>query len=214
MTLRLVAAPVAPVWRAPTGCARDDRVTEALAGEPVLVTGPAVCGRVPVVAPWQPSSLATEGYPGWVDAGGLGAEAPAAPALTVGTEVLERDSDDPVDLARHLLGAPYGWGGLGGAGIDCSGLVHFVYRALGRVVPRDARDQAAGLPAVALSGVLRGDLYFFARPGRPVHHVAFVVEPGTVLHASERDGGVVEGLLDAERSAALVSAARPGADLR
>lgn len=39
MSLRLVSAPVAPVWRASTGSERDDRVTETLVGEPVLVTG-------------------------------------------------------------------------------------------------------------------------------------------------------------------------------
>jgi cell wall-associated NlpC family hydrolase len=216
---RLVAAPVAPIWRGPTGSARDDRVTEALAGEPVLVTGEPAEGRVPVVAAWQPSSLATDGYPGWVAADHLGEVVAEAPALTVAASVLARDSDDPVELARALRGTPYVWGGLSPAGIDCSGLVHLVHRTLGRVVPRDARDQAAALTPVPLPDVRRGDLCFFARPDRSVHHVAFVVEPGgavpaVVLHASDGDGGVVEGPLDADRAATLVSAARVPVDLR
>jgi hypothetical protein len=68
VTPRLVAADVAPVWRASTGSARDDRVTEALRGEPVLPTGAERDGRVEVVVSWQPSSLDERGYPGWVNA--------------------------------------------------------------------------------------------------------------------------------------------------
>lgn len=217
--LRLVSAPVAPLWRGPTGSARDDRVTEALAGEPLLVTGGPSRDRIPVIAPWQPSSLATDGYPGWVDARHLGDSPSAVPTLAVASSVLPHDSDDPVDLARHLLGTPYVWGGLSAQGIDCSGLVHLVHRALGRIVPRDARDQGAALAPVPLTDVRRGDLYLFARPARSVHHVALVVEPsvvgtGVVLHASDRDGGVVEGPLDAERTATLAGAARAALDLR
>ena len=37
----------------------------------------------------------------------------------------------PLDVARGLLGAAYVWGGLDRAGMDCSGLVHLSYRALG-----------------------------------------------------------------------------------
>ncbi|MBV8479937.1 MAG: C40 family peptidase, partial [Actinobacteria bacterium] len=49
--------------------------------------------------------------------------------------------DDPLSLARTFLGAPYEWGGLSAAGIDCSGLVHLAYRLAGRVVPRDSWQQ-------------------------------------------------------------------------
>jgi cell wall-associated NlpC family hydrolase len=209
MSLRIVAAEVAPVWRESTGVDRDDRVTETLAGEPVVTTGEERDGRIQVVVPWQPSSLDNRGYPGWVDVGRLGAEADRAPNLHVPDGSFPSDVDDPVALARTLLGTPYVWGGLHVRGIDCSGLVHLVHRSLGTVVPRDARDQAAVLPAVALDDVRRGDLYFFARPGRPVHHVAMVVEPGVMLHASDRDGGVVEGTLaESGRSTDLVTAAR------
>jgi cell wall-associated NlpC family hydrolase len=214
MSARLVTVEVAPVWRASTGSARDDRVTEALAGEPVVVTGAERDGRVAVVLPWQPSSLGDSGYPGWVSAEHVGADEVEVPALHVPDGTFPAGAD-AVELALTLLGTPYVWGGLSGHGIDCSGLVHLTHRALGRTLPRDAADQAAALPAVTVDDVRRGDLYFFARLGQRVHHVGLVVEPGVMLHASDRDGGVVEAALSSTgRSEDLVSAARVALVLR
>jgi hypothetical protein len=214
VTVRLVHADPAPVWRGPTGSSRNDRVTEARSGEPVLVVGPERDGRLEVVLPWQPSSLDPRGYPGWIRAADVGPEVDGSPELHASLTGLPSRPGDSVELARGLLRTPYVWGGLSVEGIDCSGLVHLVHRALRVVVPRDARDQAEALPAVVLDDVRRGDLYFFARPGKPIHHVGLVVEPGVMLHASDRDGGVVEAsLVETGRTADLVAAARPPVDL-
>jgi hypothetical protein len=104
--LRLVAAEVAPVWRASTGSAGEDRVTETLAGEPVLTTGAQREGRAEVVVPWQPSSLDGRGYPGWVSLDHLGAYVDDEPTLHVPDRTFPSGEHDPVELARTLVGSP------------------------------------------------------------------------------------------------------------
>ncbi len=93
---------------------------------------------------------------------------------------------------------------MGRDGIDCSGLVHLAFRAVGARVPRDAADQAAY--AVPVQEPEPGDLYFFGKYDEPVSHVAFVTEHG-VLHASEGHG-VVEEPMPEERRETLLGAGR------
>jgi gamma-D-glutamyl-L-lysine dipeptidyl-peptidase len=104
------------------------------------------------------------GYPGWIRAEHLCGEG-------------------PLELARTFLGTPYEWGGLGAAGLDCSGLVHLVYRLCGTLVPRDAWQQDAAGAEVAAPEP--GDLVTY---GDPVDHVAFWAGEGRILHATGRDG--------------------------
>jgi gamma-D-glutamyl-L-lysine dipeptidyl-peptidase len=118
------------------------------------------------------------GYPGWVR-----------------EEVL--CGDDPVSLARTFLGAPYEWGGLSAAGVDCSGLVHLAYRLAGLAVPRDAWQQEEAGDAVAAGAEQQGDLVTYGE--ERADHVAFWLGAGRILHATARDGlGVVEEAEPAE----------------
>lgn len=122
----------------------------------------------------------------------------------------------PLEAARTFLGTRYLWGGTSGWGVDCSGLVHLAFRLFGVVLPRDAHDQASApqLRPVPLDGVRPGDLYFFAEPGRPVHHVGFasraVTRDGTrwMLHAPGVAGIVEDAPMDEDRLRTLVSAGR------
>lgn len=123
-------------------------------------------------------------------------------------------ADDLLDTARQFLGLRYLWGGTSGWGLDCSGLVHLIYRALGAIVPRDAFDQADAVTPVPLDDVHPGDLYFFARPGQRIYHVGFAsrrVPPDGIrwmLHAPEGGELVEDAPLAPHRRDTLVAAGR------
>ncbi len=121
------------------------------------------------------------------------------------------DAESLVRLARQFLGVRYLWGGTSGWGIDCSGLVHLTYRALGVTVPRDAFDQADTSGSRPLHHVRHGDLYFFARPGERVYHVGFATsagtqQPATMLHAPEGGELVEDASMAPDRRAHLIAA--------
>jgi cell wall-associated NlpC family hydrolase len=153
---------VAPVRRRPDES--EEQVTQALLGEPLRVEERRE-GWVRVVTAYD--------YPGWIETAAL-SEAPAGdwlPPLRAG---------DPVEEARSFLGAPYLWGGMTVGGIDCSGLVHMAWRRLGRLVPRDAWQQAeAGSP---VDEPRYGDLAVYGGDG--VTHIAFWLGGGRILHAA------------------------------
>ena len=159
-----------------------------------------------VSCPWQPFADRPDGYQGWVRSAHLttvrpepGTDGPAD-GLVDATKFLNE--------ARRHIGLRYLWGGLTPRGLDCSGLVHHSARRLGVRVPRDAGDQCRAAEPVELTRVQPGDLYFFAEPDAPVHHVGIVVEPGVMLHAPETGGRVIEESLSPERHATLVAAGR------
>lgn len=184
--------------------------SQLVAGEPVEIVGTDDSGAwTEVRCPWQPSPKDREGYPGWVPSAHLrpAPARPGPPAPVVDPRGLE-GVHPAVALARQHLGLRYLWGGLTPLGFDCSGLVHHTWRRLGIVVPRDAWVQAEFAEPVPVDGVTAGDLYFFGRPGRRIHHVGIVVSPGRMVHASETGEVLVEEDLTPERVDTLVRAGR------
>lgn len=65
-----------------------------------------------------------------------------------------------VALARRYLGVPYVWGGASPSGFDCSGLIQYVYRRVGVIIPRTTYDQINAGRWVSLRSLLPGDLVF------------------------------------------------------
>lgn len=87
---------------------------------------------------------------------------------------------DPVDFACALTGMPYLWGGRGGDGIDCSGLVQQALAQAGIACPRDSDQQRVAIGTALDDGeaLRRGDILFF--PG----HVGLMVDGETLVHAN------------------------------
>jgi gamma-D-glutamyl-L-lysine dipeptidyl-peptidase len=166
-------------------------IANVVLGTRLVLSGVAVDG-------WLPVRAVDADDPNWVAAtdvvtfGGDGGRPAAA-----------------LDVASRLRGVPYVWGGLSAYGIDCSGLVHLSWRRFGVTLPRDAADQAEATRSVPLGSERAGDLYFFARPGRRIHHVGIVTgEPGRMLHACYTQRRVVEEPMSEARAATLVAAHR------
>lgn len=94
----------------------------------------------------------------------------------------------PVLRALDLLGTPYRKGGRRPeTGLDCSGLVRYVYKQTHDIdLPHNARDiSQQGVP-VELGELKPGDLVFFNTLGRPFSHVGIYQGDGKFVHASSR----------------------------
>jgi len=83
------------------------------------------------------------------------------------------------DIAQDMLGLPYIWGGTGGIGVDCSGLVQSALAATRVDAPRDTDQQEAALgQSIAFEDRQVGDLLFW--PG----HVGIVIKGDQLVHAN------------------------------
>ena len=89
------------------------------------------------------------------------------------------DSEGAVWTALGELGKPYVWGGNGPLGFDCSGLMVWAYRSIGKELPRTSEAMSSSLPRVAPSNIQRGDLIVSSNGG----HVSMWLGDGTVVEA-------------------------------
>lgn len=99
---------------------------------------------------------------------------------------------DPLRLcteAHQFLGTPYLWGGCSGPrrghiqSVDCSGLIHLLYRAQGHSLPRDAKDQA--LLGTTVFDRHPADAIYLSHDNRPAHHVVLIIDEMTCIEAPQ-----------------------------
>ena len=87
--------------------------------------------------------------------------------------------------AKELLNIPYLWGGRNFFGVDCSGLVHLVYKVNGIKMPRDSYQQAEiGTPLSFVEESQPGDLAFFENSEGKIIHVGIMLENQKIIHCS------------------------------
>lgn len=84
--------------------------------------------------------------------------------------------------ALAQIGKPYLWGGNGPDEFDCSGLMNYVYRAVGITMPRTADAIYRAVAHVGLDQLRPGDMVFFGSPSL-VHHVGLYIGNGRMIHA-------------------------------
>lgn len=95
-------------------------------------------------------------------------------------------------FAESVVGRPYVWGGTSTSGFDCSGLVQWVYKQVGRDLPRTVATQIGVGRKIAVADLADGDLVFFENTYRPgLSHVGVYVGEGRFVHAADEARGVI-----------------------
>lgn len=108
----------------------------------------------------------------------------------------EVQRDSIVENLRSMLGIRYRWAGeKPERGVDCSGLVRYVFAKLGIDLPHSAQQLARLGAAVGrdTSEMQAGDLLVFSKKqSRRISHVGIYVGDGMMIHASSTSKQVVE----------------------
>ena len=109
-----------------------------------------------------------------------------------------------------LLGLNYKFGGRNPeAGLDCSGMVGYIYQnAIGVTLPRTAAEIARLARPIPDSRIRVGDLVFFNTMNRPFSHIGIFIGAGKFVHAPHTHSVIRVAQLDNTYFAARYQGAR------
>lgn len=160
--------------------ARRHSLATLLAGSTLALGG---CGAFPY-ALQSPAPVAARVLPGPQGAGGEGSPA--------GVTNAQDKASDVVLFALGLLETDYRFGGKNPeAGLDCSGMVSFIYgQATGLKVQGSAADIARGSRPIEPEFLRPGDLVFFNTRNQPFSHVGIYLGDSRFVHAPATSGRV------------------------
>ena len=159
--------------------ARPAKPLAVLAASSTLVV--AGCGMLPSLTQ-PPAPVAGDARP---------PQAPG-PAPAPGPSALPEKAHEVVLYALGLMETGYRFGGKNPeAGLDCSGMVSYVYeKAAGLRLTGSAADIARKGQPVAAERLRPGDLVFFNTRNRPRSHVGIYIGDGRFVHAPNSNGRV------------------------
>ena len=109
-----------------------------------------------------------------------------------------KSAQDLASAALDLIGIRYKWGGnTPETGLDCSGLVRYVFQQVtGVTLPRTAKDMSRLGTEVAVSDLQPGDLVFFNTRRFAFSHVGIYLGDNQFVHAPRRGREVEVATLD------------------
>ena len=112
----------------------------------------------------------------------------AAAAVTDAASGAWRTAQELTSSALDLIGIRYRWGGATpDRGLDCSGLVQFVFQQVtGVTLPRSAKELSRIGEHVKLTDLEPGDLVFFNTRRFAFSHVGIYVGDNRFIHAPRR----------------------------
>jgi len=89
------------------------------------------------------------------------------------------------EIGLTFLNSPYLWGGKTKFGADCSGFVQTVFKVCGKILPRDACEQALeGVEVTSVKSSRTGDLAFFGKKIDVITHVGIIISNNKIIHSS------------------------------
>lgn len=98
-------------------------------------------------------------------------------------QVYYADRGRILKIAESCVGASYRNGGQSPNGFDCSGLVLYVYKENGILLPRKASEQFYSGKEISLNNAQAGDLVFFQISNLRISHVGIYAGDNKFIHA-------------------------------